>query len=90
MIPLPTALRAFAESLEKEGVTLYAVGGCVRDALLGREVHDVDLASKARPDELIAYAKAFGIEARIVQRTLGTVLLTIDGTDYANCSMNLV
>ena len=82
MLPLPTALRAFAETLEKEGVTLYAVGGCVRDALLGRTVHDVDLASKARPDELIAYAKASGIEAKIVQQTLGTVLITVDGTDY--------
>ncbi|MBQ6235030.1 MAG: CCA tRNA nucleotidyltransferase [Clostridia bacterium] len=82
MLELPTALRAFAEALERDRVKLYAVGGCVRDALLGRKVHDVDLASKARPDELIAYAKAFGIEAKIVQKTLGTVLITVDGTDY--------
>ncbi|MBR4906945.1 MAG: CCA tRNA nucleotidyltransferase [Clostridia bacterium] len=82
MLELPTALRDFAEALERDGVKLYAVGGCVRDALLGRTVHDVDLASKARPDELIAYAKTFGIEAKIVQKTLGTVLLTVDGTDY--------
>ena len=82
MLKLPAALRDFAEALKRDGVTLYAVGGCVRDALLGRTVHDVDLASKARPDELIAYAKAFGIEAKIVQKTLGTVLITIDGTDY--------
>ena len=82
MLELPTALRAFAESLETEGIRLYAVGGCVRDALLGRMVHDVDLASRARPDELIEYAKAFGIEARIVQQTLGTVLITIDSVDY--------
>ena len=82
MLNLPTALRDFAEALKRDGVTLYAVGGCVRDALLGREVHDVDLASKARPDELIAYAKTFGIEAKIVQQMLGTVLITVDGTDY--------
>ena len=82
MLKLPTALTAFAESLEREGVKLYAVGGCVRDALQNRAVHDVDLASKARPEELIERANAHGIEARIVQKTLGTVLLTIDGTDY--------
>ncbi len=81
MLSLPTALRAFAKALEQDGITLYAVGGCVRDALLGRAVHDVDLASKARPEELIGYANAFGIAARIVQKTLGTVLITIDGTD---------
>ncbi len=82
MLKLPAALIDFAHVLEKDGVTLYAVGGCVRDALLFRAVHDVDLASKARPEELIERAKANGIEAKIVQKTLGTVLITIDGTDY--------
>jgi tRNA nucleotidyltransferase/poly(A) polymerase len=82
MLKLPIALKAFAEALEREGVKLYAVGGCVRDAQLLRAVHDVDLASRARPDELLERAKAFGIEAKIVQQTLGTVLLTIDGVDY--------
>lgn len=82
MLKLPTALRAFAETLEKEGATLYAVGGCVRDALLGRDVHDVDLCSKLLPDELIERAERHGVAARIVQKTLGTVLLSIDGTDY--------
>jgi tRNA nucleotidyltransferase/poly(A) polymerase len=82
MLKLPIALRTFAEALERDGVKLYAVGGCVRDALLGRPVHDVDLASRARPGELMEFAKANGIEARIVQQTLGTVLLTVDGTDY--------
>ena len=82
MLKLPTALRAFAESLEQEGATLYAVGGCVRDALLGREVHDVDLSSRLRPDEMLAFAEAHGIRARIVQPQLGTVLFTVDGTEY--------
>ena len=82
MLSLPTALRDFAKALERDGVKLYAVGGCVRDALLGRGVHDVDLASKLRPEEMLERAKANGIPARIVQQTLGTVLLTVDGTDY--------
>ena len=82
MLELPTALRDFAEALERDGVTLYAVGGCVRDALLGREVHDVDLASRLRPEEMLERAKANGVPARIVQQTLGTVLITVDGTDY--------
>ncbi len=82
MLTLPTALIRFAETLETEGARLYAVGGCVRDALLERDVHDVDLASKLRPDELIERAAAKGISARVVQQTLGTVLITIDGVDY--------
>lgn len=82
MLRLPTALKAFSDALKTEGVTLYAVGGCVRDALLDRPVHDVDLTSSLKPDELIDRAAAFGIEARTVQKTLGTVLLTVDGTAY--------
>ena len=82
MLMLPPALRAFANVLKTRGVTLYAVGGCVRDAYLNRPVHDVDLSSMLRPDELMRLAAENGIEARIVQQTLGTVLLTVDGTDY--------
>lgn len=82
MLKLPATLRAFAKALEAEGTTLYAVGGCVRDSLLRREVHDIDLASRLRPDELIERANAFGIGARIVQQTLGTVLLTVDGDSF--------
>jgi len=82
MLNLPAALRAFANALKDRGVALYAVGGCVRDALLNRPVHDVDLASRLRPDELLEAANGFGIEARIVQQTLGTVLLNVDGVEY--------
>ena len=81
-LPLPTALKHFAEALEREGVSLYAVGGCVRDALLNRPVHDVDLASKLLPEALMNRAAACGVEARIVQETLGTVLLTFDGRTF--------
>lgn len=82
MLSLPSALRAFAKVLEAEGATLYAVGGCVRDAALHRPVHDVDLCSRLRPEALLRLAAQNGVEARIVQKTLGTVLLSIDGQTY--------
>lgn len=82
MLKLPSALRTFAKALETEGVTLYAVGGCVRDAYLDRPVHDIDLCSGMRPDAMLRFAKAHGVDARIVQQTLGTVLLSIDGATY--------
>ena len=82
MLTLPSALHTLAESLQAEGAALYAVGGCVRDALLGRAVHDIDLCSRFRPDELLEKARALGIDARIVQPTLGTVLLTVDGKSF--------
>lgn len=41
-------------TLEKAGYTAYFVGGYVRDTLLGRPVHDLDIATSARPDAVMA------------------------------------
>ena len=40
------------EKIEKAGYQAYFVGGSVRDHLLGREIHDIDIASSATPAEL--------------------------------------
>lgn len=39
-------------ALEKAGYPCYAVGGCVRDALLGLQPHDYDLCTAAPPDKI--------------------------------------
>ena len=41
-------------ALEGAGFTAYYVGGCVRDALLGRETHDWDVTTSARPEQVLA------------------------------------
>lgn len=38
--------------LEEHGFECYAVGGCVRDSLLGNIPHDWDLTTNATPDEV--------------------------------------
>lgn len=38
--------------LHEEGFVAYAVGGCVRDGLMGLEPKDVDVATNARPHDL--------------------------------------
>lgn len=40
--------------LESRGYEAYAVGGCVRDSLLGTAPHDWDLTTNATPDETAA------------------------------------
>lgn len=45
---------AIMNRLTGAGFAAYYVGGCVRDRLLGRPVHDWDLASSARPEELLS------------------------------------
>ncbi len=39
--------------LQKAGFQAYLVGGCLRDRLLGRPVHDYDIATDARPEEVM-------------------------------------
>lgn len=42
------------QRLTDAGYEAYAVGGCVRDSLLGREPHDWDITTSAQPDEIRA------------------------------------
>jgi tRNA nucleotidyltransferase (CCA-adding enzyme) len=48
MIKLPAKVNQTMESLTIAGFTVYCVGGCVRDALLGKLPLDWDLATNAR------------------------------------------
>jgi tRNA nucleotidyltransferase (CCA-adding enzyme) len=49
-LEIPQAVREIAERLEREGYDTWAVGGAVRDALLGLSRGDWDLATAARPE----------------------------------------
>ena len=49
---LPQAVLYCIHSLEAAGFRAYAVGGCVRDSLLGRTPADYDLCTNATPDEI--------------------------------------
>lgn len=48
---IPAYVGDCIEALEGAGFAAYAVGGCVRDALLGRTPHDFDLCTDARPEQ---------------------------------------
>ncbi len=53
------------KSIEKAGFEAYFVGGSVRDYILGRDIHDVDIATSATPVELkkiFAHTVDVGIE----------------------------
>ena len=41
-------------TLQEGGFESFAVGGCVRDMLLGRPVHDIDIATNATPEQIVA------------------------------------
>ena len=54
MPALQSAALRTAQRLIDAGHTTYFAGGCVRDALLGIEPKDYDLATSATPDEVMA------------------------------------
>ena len=62
--------------------SLRFVGGAVRDALLGREVLDVDAATCLLPDETMALLEAGGIRAIPTGIAHGTVTAVIDGRSF--------
>ncbi|MBO4878101.1 MAG: CCA tRNA nucleotidyltransferase [Ruminococcus sp.] len=41
------------ERMEKAGYEAYLVGGCVRDQLMGRSVHDHDITTSAMPEQVM-------------------------------------
>ena len=51
---LPKSVLFCVNSLENAGFPTYAVGGCVRDALLGLTPHDYDLCTAATPSQTAA------------------------------------
>ena len=54
MIDAPISVMKIIETLEKAGFEAYAVGGCVRDSLLGRNPSDWDITTSARPEQVKA------------------------------------
>lgn len=53
MIKLPKEVHQVIKTLEREGWETYAVGGCVRDSLLGLSPTDWDLATRAEMEEIL-------------------------------------
>ena len=51
---LPEYVQRCVTALEAAGFACYAVGGCVRDALLGLTPHDYDLCTAAKPEQIKA------------------------------------
>ncbi len=77
-IDLPENVNKLIRTLEENGFEAYAVGGCIRDVLLGRTPQDWDITTSARPQqvkELFAHTIDTGIRH-------GTVTVMCGRTGY--------
>lgn len=68
---------AVIDTLESAGYEAFLIGGCVRDALLGRRLNDYDIATNARPEQVLSACSAWRcIPTGAVH---GTVTVLADG-----------
>lgn len=74
--------RAVVEALAVGGARAFAVGGCVRNAILGLPPGDIDIATDAHPDEVVRLAGAAGLRAVPTGIDHGTVTVVAHGQGY--------
>ena len=53
-IYIPQDVQKIIDKLESHGHSAYIVGGCVRDAIMGRTPHDYDICTSALPNEVLS------------------------------------
>ncbi|HMS19392.1 CCA tRNA nucleotidyltransferase [uncultured Sphingorhabdus sp.] len=76
------ALRRVIDALTVDGQSPRIVGGAVRDALLGIEVADVDIATPLVPGEIIRRLEAARIKAVPTGIDHGTITAVVDGHTF--------
>jgi poly(A) polymerase len=72
-----------AEIAEKEGRSIFVIGGFVRDCILGRKTHDVDIVVQGSGIELARmFAKRLGKKIPVtVFRNFGTAMIRYEGRE---------
>ena len=74
--------QAVCAALTVAGYRALLVGGCVRNALLGEAVADVDIATDAEPTTVIRLAEAAGLKAVPTGLEHGTITVVAEGIPH--------
>lgn len=69
-------------ALTDAGHACYFVGGCVRNALLAQPVSDLDIATDARPEQVIAAAQVAGLNTIPTGIDHGTITVVARGRPF--------
>ena len=76
------ASQAVCQALTDGGFQAFFVGGCVRNALLGQPVSDLDISTDARPEQTLKLAKQAGLKAIPTGIDHGTITVVADGIPF--------
>ena len=80
-LKIPSDIIKIHKAFKKSGYKLYVVGGAVRDAILGDNPKDFDLATNAKPDEVLKIAKDNKFSTAEVGKSFGVVI--VNGNEIA-------
>jgi poly(A) polymerase len=75
-------VRSILQALNANGEEARIVGGAVRDAIMGLPIGDIDIATTALPEAVMAIASDKGWKAVPTGIAHGTVTLVLHGTPY--------
>ncbi|MDF2505875.1 CCA tRNA nucleotidyltransferase [Clostridium sp.] len=81
-IELPQDVKLIINILENNNFSAYAVGGCIRDSLLGRKPKDYDITTNALPIDVIKIFKELGCQVIPTGLKHGTITILINKTPY--------
>lgn len=81
-VTLDNGCKTIIEIFERSGITAYAVGGCVRNSLMGIPVSDYDITVPCVPDKTKSILSAEGITTVDTGIKHGTVAAVVDGSLY--------
>lgn len=81
-IEIPAEVRSILSVIQKSGGSAYVVGGCVRDAILGRTPHDWDICTSLRPAQTVNLFSHY--DCAVIETGLkhGTVTIRFKGENY--------
>lgn len=60
-IQLPPEITYALERIQQAGFEAFIVGGCVRDALIGIDIHDYDITTSALPSQILQLFSSFTV-----------------------------
>jgi len=75
-VDIPSEVQFIINTLEESGYEAYAVGGCIRDAVLGKDPKDWDICTSALPEQTIQCFQGHHIIKTGLQH--GTITLMIE------------